>query len=112
MRGPRGAFAATLVLGLLVAILAPRAPEVLAQRPAGPARLGWLSYIGQPDPGLAILLEGLRERGYVEALARRSAARSRCPARTEGSPSGCIRPPCRPNSSGAGGYRVSYSPNR
>jgi putative ABC transport system substrate-binding protein len=46
--------------------LAPRPPAALAQRPADPARIGWLSYIGQPDPALENLREGLRELGYVE----------------------------------------------
>jgi putative ABC transport system substrate-binding protein len=43
-----------------------RSPAVLAQSRGDPARLGWLSYIGQPDPALENLREGLRELGYVE----------------------------------------------
>jgi putative ABC transport system substrate-binding protein len=51
---------------LFAIILALCVPDTSAQRPAGPARIGWLSYIGQPDPGLENLREGLRELGYVE----------------------------------------------
>lgn len=54
------------VLALLPAIVTVHASDVLAQRPASPARIGWLSYIGQPDPGVETLREGLRELGYVE----------------------------------------------
>ena len=31
-----------------------------------PARVGWLSYVGHPDPGLEILRAGLQELGHVE----------------------------------------------
>lgn len=31
-----------------------------------PPRLGWLSYLGNPDPALLLLHEGMRELGYVE----------------------------------------------
>ena len=54
------------LLALLPGAVVLRARDVLAQRSAGPARIGWLSYIGQPDPGLETLREGLRELGYVE----------------------------------------------
>ncbi len=54
------------VLALLPAVVTFRARDVLAQRPAGPARIGWLAYVGQPDPGMELLREGLRELGYVE----------------------------------------------
>jgi putative ABC transport system substrate-binding protein len=37
-----------------------------AARAAAPARIGWLSYIGQPDVGLENLRQGLQELGYVE----------------------------------------------
>ena len=37
-----------------------------AQNPPAPARIGWLSYLGQSDPGVAILRDGLRELGYAE----------------------------------------------
>lgn len=37
------------------------------QQPAAKvARVGWLSYLAEPDPALALLREGLRELGYVE----------------------------------------------
>jgi ABC-type uncharacterized transport system substrate-binding protein len=62
----RATLTAALALGLLSATLALRIPDVVAQNPAKPARLGWLSYISQPDPALAIFREGLRELGYVE----------------------------------------------
>jgi putative tryptophan/tyrosine transport system substrate-binding protein len=39
--------------------------SALAQR-ARPPRVGWLSYLAEPDPALALLREGLRERGHVE----------------------------------------------
>jgi putative ABC transport system substrate-binding protein len=44
-------------------LLGPRA--ALAQR-SGPARIGWLSYLPEPDPALGLLREGLRELGHVE----------------------------------------------
>ena len=37
-----------------------------AQNPPAPARIGWLSYLSQSDPGVAILRDGLRELGYAE----------------------------------------------
>src|SRR5436190_19728548 len=49
-----------LVLSALA--LGPRA--ALAQR--SPARLGWLSYLAEPDPALGLLREGLRQLGHVE----------------------------------------------
>lgn len=36
------------------------------QQPVVVARVGWLSYLADPDPGLALLQEGMRELGYVE----------------------------------------------
>jgi len=45
--------------------LAALALPVFAQR-AAPARIGWLAYIGEPDPGLQMLREGLRDLGYSE----------------------------------------------
>jgi putative ABC transport system substrate-binding protein len=52
-------------LAALPVLLAPRAAR--AQRPArAPARVGWLAYVGQPDPGLDNLRAGLRELGHVE----------------------------------------------
>lgn len=62
----RATLAVTFALGLLTAPLALNVPAVVAQSPAVPVRLGWLSYISQPDPALAILREGLRELGYVD----------------------------------------------
>jgi putative ABC transport system substrate-binding protein len=47
-------------------LLALRASTALAQRATGAARIGWLSYIGQPDVGLENLRQGLQELGYVE----------------------------------------------
>ncbi len=54
------------VLALLAGIVAFRPGDALAQRVAGPARIGWLSYIGQPDAALENLRDGFRELGYVE----------------------------------------------
>ena len=56
------------LLATLGASLAAGLPRVAAaQRPArGPARLGWLAYLGAPDPGLERLRIGLRELGHVE----------------------------------------------
>jgi putative ABC transport system substrate-binding protein len=62
----RATLTAALGLGLLAATLMLHIPDVVAQNSAAPVRLGWLSYISQPDPALAILREGLRELGYVE----------------------------------------------
>jgi putative ABC transport system substrate-binding protein len=36
------------------------------QQPVTTARVGWLSYLANPDPGLALLREGMGELGYVE----------------------------------------------
>jgi putative ABC transport system substrate-binding protein len=49
---------------LAAATLAPS--SALAQRPATPSRVGWLSYLDESDPILASLREGLHELGYVE----------------------------------------------
>lgn len=54
------------VLALLSGIVVFRPRHALAQRATVPARIGWLSYIGQPDPGLENLRDGLRELGYTE----------------------------------------------
>jgi putative ABC transport system substrate-binding protein len=54
------------VLALVLGLLALRASTALAQRATGAARIGWLSYIGQPDVGLENLRQGLQELGYVE----------------------------------------------
>ena len=37
-----------------------------AAQARGPARIGWLSYIGEPDIGLTMLRDGLRDLGYAE----------------------------------------------
>jgi putative ABC transport system substrate-binding protein len=55
-----------LVLGLLVASLALGILDGVAQNPSAPVRIGWLSYLSQPDPAVPILLDGFRELGYVE----------------------------------------------
>jgi putative ABC transport system substrate-binding protein len=52
--------------------LAPR--TALAQR-SSPARVGWLSYLPEPDPALALLREGLRNLGHVEGKSYVVAAR-------------------------------------
>jgi putative tryptophan/tyrosine transport system substrate-binding protein len=54
------------LLAVLFGIVAVRPRHALAQRPTTPARIGWLSYIGEPDPGLEHLREGLRELAYTE----------------------------------------------
>lgn len=46
------------------------------QQPAKIARVGWLSYIADPDPALALLREGMRELGYVEGKSYLIVARS------------------------------------
>jgi putative ABC transport system substrate-binding protein len=53
-------------LALLPAVAVLRPASALAQRAGAPARLGWLSYIGNPDPGLESVREGLREIGHIE----------------------------------------------
>lgn len=54
------------LLALAPALLAFPVSPAVAQRASTPARVGWLSYLGQPDPGLETLREGFREIGYVE----------------------------------------------
>jgi putative ABC transport system substrate-binding protein len=54
------------VLAVLTGIVAFGPRRAHGQRATTPARIGWLSYIGQPDPGLENLRDGLRELGYVE----------------------------------------------
>ena len=49
----------------LAASLALGPGAVLAQR-GGPARIGWLSYLADPDPALGLLREGLTKLGHVE----------------------------------------------
>lgn len=54
-------FLISLGAGLAGAALGAR-----AQPRDRPARIGWLSYLSQPDPGLDMLREGLGELGYRE----------------------------------------------
>jgi putative tryptophan/tyrosine transport system substrate-binding protein len=54
------------MLSLLSAAAAVRPSVARAQRPSVQARVGWLSYLADPDPILERLREGLRELGYVE----------------------------------------------
>jgi putative ABC transport system substrate-binding protein len=51
-----GGVAASLVLG----------PGAVLAQAARPARVGWLSYLPQPDPAAELLREGLRKLGHVE----------------------------------------------
>jgi len=53
------------LLGCLAASLLLGPPTALAQR-GGPARIGWLSYLSDPDPALGLLQEGLRQLGHIE----------------------------------------------
>lgn len=53
------------VLGLLAATLALGPAAGWAQH-KGPARVGWLSYLPNPDPGLDLLRAGLRDLGHEE----------------------------------------------
>jgi len=64
--GRSGAVSRRRVLALVPGMLAVWASRALAQRPGGPARIGWLSYIAPPDVGVTNLREGLGELGYVE----------------------------------------------
>ena len=52
----------SLVVLAVSSLLAPLTTS--AQRRS--ARLGWLSYLPEPDPALALLREGLRDLGHVE----------------------------------------------
>jgi putative ABC transport system substrate-binding protein len=54
------------VLALVPGVVALHATRALARRRAGPARIGWLSYVSPPDAGLENLRLGLRELGHVE----------------------------------------------
>src|SRR6266850_1660242 len=55
------------VLALAPGLVALGATRALAQRPARPARIGWLAYVSPPDAGLENLRLGLQELGYAEA---------------------------------------------
>ena len=50
---------------LVLAVSASLAP-LAASAQRHPARLGWLSYLPEPDPALGLLREGLRDLGHVE----------------------------------------------
>jgi putative ABC transport system substrate-binding protein len=50
---------------LVLAVSASLLP-IGANAQSRPARLGWLSYLPEPDPALGLLREGLRELGHVE----------------------------------------------
>ena len=54
------------VLALAPGLVALGASRALAQRPPGPARIGWLAYVSPPDAGLENLRLGLQELGHVE----------------------------------------------
>ena len=64
--GQGGAVSRRAVLALVPGLVALRVSTALAQRAGVPARIGWLSYIGQPDVGLENLRQGLQELGHVE----------------------------------------------
>ena len=66
--GRRGLVSRRRVLALAPGLLALQASRAMAQRPGagGPARIGWVSYIGQPDVGLDKLRLGLVELAHVE----------------------------------------------
>ena len=66
MRDRGGPLSRRAWLALLPAVAVLRPASALAQRAGAPARLGWLSYIGNPDPGLESVREGLREIGHIE----------------------------------------------
>jgi putative tryptophan/tyrosine transport system substrate-binding protein len=66
MRNGSDALTRRALLALLSGAAAAGASPALGQRPAAPARVGWLSYLADPDPILDRLREGLRELGYVE----------------------------------------------
>jgi putative ABC transport system substrate-binding protein len=54
------------MLALVPGLVALHASPARAQRAPGPARVGWLSYLPQPDVGLDKVRQGLKELGYVE----------------------------------------------
>ena len=55
-----------IVIALAAAAIAPPLTVFGQQQPVRVARVGWLSYLSAPDPGLALLRDGLGELGYVE----------------------------------------------
>lgn len=54
------------LLALVPGLVALGASTARAQRAAGPARIGWLSYLPAPDVGLDKVRQGLKDLGYVE----------------------------------------------
>jgi putative ABC transport system substrate-binding protein len=55
------------VLALVPGLVVAHARPVFAQRAVKtPARVGWLSYLANPDPAVDRLREGMRELGHVE----------------------------------------------
>ena len=55
-----------IIIALATAAIAPPLTAFGQQQPVKIARVGWLSYLAAPDPGLALLREGLGELGYVD----------------------------------------------
>lgn len=68
--GRGGAVSRRGVLALLRGLVALLASPARARRSGGPARIGWLPYIGQPDVGLTNLRAGLGELAYAEGKSR------------------------------------------
>ncbi len=54
------------IVALGAAAFAPSIGVLGQPQPGKTARVGWLSYLGDPDPALALLRDGMRELGYVE----------------------------------------------
>jgi putative tryptophan/tyrosine transport system substrate-binding protein len=55
-----------IIIALAAAAITPPLTAFGQQPPVKIARVGWLSYLSAPDPGLALLREGLEGLGYVE----------------------------------------------
>lgn len=62
----RREFMAALGAGAGLGALTIASPTLGQQQAGKVARVGWLSYLSDPDPGLALLREGMRELGWVE----------------------------------------------
>ena len=54
------------IIALGAAVFAPSIGALGQPQLGKTARVGWLSYLGEPDPALALLRDGMREQGYVE----------------------------------------------